>query len=435
MTAEGVSNTDAARYSAEWWQQYLANDRDEAFWRSWTRDLIRTMKTTPAVDQRQELKNYADWVGSTLKQANADPVLLAACANEFARVAKTLGASGDDTDVIAALNDAIQLVRTVGKPTTKLYRALAACHGSERNEDSNRKSALESAIEGLKPGSSGWADVMLDLSQYYTDISQYDNALNVIAEIRDKLPADMLARRYECGASVYEGYVKISSMRDLVGAEGDLERALTYEAGASRDVDLAMWVSMAYYRKGRLAQMRHDHPEAVSNYLKAEEVRGRWPRDPRTFAFIHLRIAEALTASGKLGEAKQHLDRSDDLFRACSDKGTGRIQYCVALAAYEVANGDVDAGIETLRRTRADAREIGFHRGEALCAGQLAMLYARRGQLQSAAGAFYDLARTGLDGELGRNGTARLLRKLPTLVKAFSIKTNVRSSESPAEKS
>jgi hypothetical protein len=64
------------------------------------------------------------------------------------------------------------------------------------------------------------------------------------------------------------------------------------------------------------------------------------------------------------------------------------------------------------------------------------MLHARQGQLPSAIAAFYDLARTGLDGELARNGTARLLSKLPTLVKAFSIKTDARpSGDPPTEKS
>lgn len=432
MNTEATSTSGQTQPGPGSWRQRLAKDRDKLYWSTGTRELMRRMRATSTLAQRSELKNYVNWMDVTVaRRADIDPALLVKFTEQFAQLAKILGASGD-AGVVAALDQAIELVNSVGKSATKLYLAKAACCGSVLNEHSERSAALEKAVRSTKQGSARWADVMLALSQYYTDVSQYDRALAVIAELREKLPGDLLATRYECGASVYEGYAKIASMRDLAGAERDLERALTFESGADHDSETAMWVSMAYYRKGRLAQMRQDYTDAVSNYLKAKAVRERRARDPRTFAFIHLRIAESLTASGHLVDAEEHLGLSYSLFDACSDRGSGWLQYWLARADFEVASGRPEVGIETLKKAGLDARKIGFHRGELLSLGRLVVLHTRRFELQSTISAVYSVIRTVLDGELRRNGSRRLLRRLPTLVKTLCIRTIDQDRNAPA---
>jgi tetratricopeptide (TPR) repeat protein len=422
MDAEATSPSDGVQPGPGTWRQRLAKARGKLYWANTTRELVNRMTTMPVLEQRSELKNYINWIDVTLAlRTDIDPTLLVQFAEQFARLAKVLGASGDP-GMIVGLDQAIELVSSVGKSTTTLYLAKAACCGSLMNEHSERSGALEEAIRSTEQGSARWADAMLALSQYYTDVSKYDRALAVIAELREKLASDLLATRYECGASVYEGYAKMASMRDLAGGERDLERALTFESGANQHAETAMWVSMAYYRKGRLAQMRRDYLGAVPNYLKAKELREKWWRDPRTFGFIHLRIAESLTASGHLDEAEQHLGMSKSLFKACSDRGSGWLQCCIAQAVLDIAMGRPEAAIETLEKTLLEAREIGFHRGELLCLGRLAVLHARRREVRSTIGVVFGVIRTGLGGELGRNGTGRLLRGLPVLVKTLSTR-------------
>lgn len=387
------------------------------------------MKAASALEQRPELKNYIHWMDVTAsEQCDIDPDLLFKFCEQFARIAKVLGA--EDPGIIAALDQALALVHQFGGPTTKLYLAKAACCGSVMTEHAVRKMALEDAVRTTKEGTAKWADAMLALSQYYTDVSRYDDAIATIKELREKLSTDLLTTRYECGASVYEAYAKIASMRDPDGAERDLERALMFESDTDRHEETAMWVSMAYYRKGRLAQMRQNHVSAVSNYLKAKQVRERWARDPRTFAFIHLRIAESLTSSGRLAEAEEQLDLSKRLFDACSDRSSGWLQCCLARADLEVALGRPDVGIDSLNRARLEARQLGFRRGELLCLVRLTTLHARRYELRPTINAVSGLMRAGLDRELKGKRALHLLRQLPALARNVSIKIGQQVAES-----
>jgi tetratricopeptide (TPR) repeat protein len=405
------------------WRRRLARDRDRSYWRAGTEDLIAAMRSVPATDQRADLKNYANWMAVTAKRRpDVSGRLVAAFAGEFARVATTLGEAGD-VGVIVALDQAIELVRSVGRPTTKLHLAKAACYGSLVNEHAERDAALTEAVRSTRPGTARWADAMLARHQYYTNASQYKKAGEILTEVRKGLPADLVAARYECGLSMHEGYLKIVSMRDLAGAERDLAKALTFEAEAVEDVEFAMWVSMAHYHRGRIAELRGDHSGAVSGYLRAKAVRERWPRDPRTFAFYHLRIAESLIALGRLEFAKEHLDRSADLFRSCSDRGPGWLQCWLARASLEVAEGRYDVAVDTVDQARQQAREMGFHRGELLCLGYLVMLHVRHGRLLPAAATGLRVLHTGLHGELRRNGVSRLLRRLPTLIRILFSRT------------
>jgi tetratricopeptide (TPR) repeat protein len=412
MSSDAVSSETNSQPS---WRQRLRNDRNQAYWTRCTEEFVRQMRAKPPLDQRPELKNYAHWIDFTAEQrADIRPALLVRFTNEFARLAKVLGESGD-VGVIAALDRAIELIQSIGKSTVRLQLAKAACYGCLMNEHADRRATLARAVDIAPEGGPVWAEAMLDLCQYYADVSQYDRARAAIAQFREKLPHGLLKTRYECAASVYDAYIKISSMHDLVGAEQDLERALTYEDMAEHDPAIAAWVSMAYYRKGRLDQMRQHYDQAIANYRVAHEVRGRWMRDPRTFAFINLRIAESYTAIGDLAVAKKYLEESSDLFKVASDRGTGWLQCSLARAAYEVADGRPDAGIKTLNMTRLQAKDIGFHRGELLCLGRLMVLHTQRRDLHSALRTVYAMIGTG---ELRRNDVIRLLRRFPTLIKA-----------------
>ena len=294
------------------WQQRLRDGRGRSYWARCTREFIHQMRSASPSEQRSALKNYANWIHYTAgRRADIRPTLLVSFTTEFARLAKVLGEPGD-AGIIDALDRAIELTQSIGRSTAQLKLAKAACYGALVNEHEDRRSALVDAVDTAAEGGPVWAEAMLNLCQYYADTSHYDHARSVIKRFRDGVSADSLARRYECAASVYEGYIKVVSMRDLAGAERNFERALTFQEMADHDATVAMWISMAYYQRGRLRQMRQNYTEAIANYRLASQVRSRWAHDFRTFAFINLRIAESYTAVLDLDAAERHLQESAD---------------------------------------------------------------------------------------------------------------------------
>ena len=399
------------------WRQKLAVARqDTGYWTANTRNLIEQMRSARASQLRGQMKNYAYWIGYSADNLQwVDFGLFSQFIESFARLAANLGEPGD-AGVAAALDQAIELIATQGGSVTRLYLSKADYYRTLSNEDSQRREAILAAIAHATTGSAEWADAMLSYGGYLVDISHYKQAITVTAELRTELAPDLLERKYECGAKIIDVYARFASFRSLAGTERAVRHVLDYESRIGEDVDLARWVSMAYYYMARLAEIKGCHVTALKFYLKAIEIRESFLEDARVMGFFHARIAGLLGEAGISSMARDHLNIASDLFRISANQGSGLFQVYLGFAALDAADGNYEAASVAAQQALAIARSLGMWRGELQSLGYLLILHLRKGQLRCAFSISGAVIRTMKGGELKRNGIIRLMGIAPILL-------------------
>ena len=137
----------------------------------------------------------------------------------------------------------------------------------------------------------------------------------------------------------------------------------------------------------------------------------------QALAFLHVRIAEPLTAVGLFDAARDHLNLALELFQLSANHNSGRLQAQLGFASLSAAHGKLNDALQTVEASRIQARGMGFWRGELLCLGFLLALNVRGRRLRQVPQLIIDILRTVQGGELGRNNSILLLSKAPMMLR------------------
>jgi tetratricopeptide (TPR) repeat protein len=195
-----------------------------------------------------------------------------------------------------------------------------------------------------------------------------------------------------------------------------LRDACGYEQAGAADPGIRRWVATAYHYLGRIAEVGQKYASALSFYLRGQAIQEKRPGDLQALAFLHVRIAELLIAVGLFEAARDHLNLALELFQPSANHGSGRLQAELGFATLRAAQGQLDEALDAVEASRAQARDMGFWRGELLCLGYLLALNVRGRRVRPLPRLLIDKARTLRGGEPGRNNTFRLLTKLPVVL-------------------
>jgi tetratricopeptide (TPR) repeat protein len=96
------------------------------------------------------------------------------------------------------------------------------------------------------------------------------------------------------------------------------------------DPDIRRWVATAYHYLGRIAEVNRRYKTALSLYLQGQAIQDECPEELQALAFLHVRIAEPLTAVGLFEAARDHLNLALELFQL-SAKGVWPHGACFSL--------------------------------------------------------------------------------------------------------
>ena len=417
------------------WKQRFAAARGSEYWAANTRILMRDARTYRGEQLQRRLKHFAFWAEYSAKVPDsADTELLAEFVNDFSRLAGNYGVLGE-ADIATALDHAIALRQRNGDSTTRLHLAKARYLATLSLEEDERESALLAAVGGEAVGTELWAEATLAYAWYYIDVSLYDQALRMLKTLEAALPQPLFDQKYRCGALTMSGVALFTSFQDLRAAEQCLRDACQYESAGAEDPEIRRWVATAYHYLGRIAEVGQKYATALSLYLQGQAVQDECPEELQALAFLHVRIAEPLTAVGLFESARDHLNLALELFQLSANHSSGRLQAELGFAALDAAQGQFDDALDTVEASRIQARDMGFWRGELLCLGYLLALNVRGRHFRRVPQLLIAIARTIRGGELGRNSTLRLLSKVPTMlgIAVRRMSHRARMGKAPAE--
>ncbi|MFI5473498.1 hypothetical protein ACIA6D_25050 [Streptomyces cacaoi] len=393
--------------------RYLAVQRSPERWEAWARLLMAQAGTLPPEELRAESASFASALDDWLKLATpADESVVADFLRALSWMAANFG-EPDGSALGAALDGAIAAARDSGRQVVELQLAKATYISARAAEEHEREQSLLDAVAAAEAGSHGWAQATLALSRYYVDASRYRAATAALAAFRTALHGTKLPQYYLCGALVAEGVALVTSFRTPDRAESCLQEACAYEG-----VDVAevtQWVATAYHYRGRLAELRRDHAEALRLYAHGRSLPGRVPESIASDAFIDLRMVEPLVASRLYQAAEEHIVEAQRMFRLASNSSSGLQQCSIALASLASHRGRMAEAEEILQKTLKDARKVGFWRGELLCLGYLMVLTLRLRRPAQAFRHFWQIVRSVRAGELERNNPVLLAARIPSM--------------------
>ncbi|MFI5877641.1 hypothetical protein ACIBAH_35535 [Streptomyces sp. NPDC051445] len=375
--------------------------------------LVVQTGTLPPEELRAESASFANALEHWLAlAAPADQAILA----DFLRALSWMAANFGEPEGSAlgiALDRAIAAARDSGEQLVELQLAKATYISARAAEAHEREQALLDAIAAAEAGSHAWAQATLALSRYYVDASRYRAAAASLAAFRAALPDTHLPQYYMCGALVAEGVALVTSFRAPDRAESCLRQACAFKNVEVAEV--TQWVATAYHYRGRLAELRNDHAEALRLYSYGRSLPGRVPESIASDAFIDLRMVEPLVASGLYRAAHEHIVEAQRMFRLASNSSSGLQQCSIALASLASHQGRTAEAEQILQETLQDAREVGFWRGELLCLGYLMVLAVRLRRPAQACKHFWQIVRSIRAGELERNNPVLLAARIPSM--------------------
>jgi tetratricopeptide (TPR) repeat protein len=399
------------------WEARLAAERlDVDRWRIHVVGLVDRARTEPAREIQRDYATYVFTVGEIVaKPGILDADLMSAFFTEFGRLAANLGDPDRDRRVARALDQAITVQRQLGGEVAELYLAKAASLRSLETESEGRLNAIQAAISSSLPGSETWAEAIVTLSAYQIEVSQYDEAIATIERLREHLPAHLFETKFRCAALVTEGTARFASFQDLGRAHELLAEACTFAPEAD-DQAIARWVANAHHYLARIAEVNRHYGEAVDLYLQGKSFQDLCREDIEASAFIHLRMAEPLTAAGNLLDARDHLDEAKRLVETGSNISSSSLQVQLGYATLKAATGELRDAERIARDALHSARRTSSWRAELLSLGYLLVLGIRRRRPDKILLVSFHILRTAIFGELRRNKLLKLLARIPVIL-------------------
>lgn len=392
--------------------------RNGDWWLRNTRLLIEIARTGNARTWHGEMGNFVHWIGICGQSPElCEPNVLADFVAEFARLAGSVGeAAVEGESVEQTLDRAIVMAEQRGQPVIPLFRAKAVYHRTRQTESPLRVAALDEALRRVEPGSDDWVAVLVDLSEYYVEVSRYADAVKVLEPIERVRGYGDLQPRQRLGVDVARGVALLTAFQRLRRADFYLARACDVEIDPVADPDAGAWLARGLHYRARMAEANRRFATALNLYLAGLEVQKRLPEDTNALGFVHLRIAELLIGGDLRNSAQHHLKEAEDLFRFGSNVASGRLQCRLGQAVLYASSGrERDARSETVKAL-AECRRIKYWRGEFLSLCYLLLFDLKRLRVKLTMSNIAALIRTMRRGELRRNNLLLMLRNLPVLL-------------------
>lgn len=365
---------------------------------------------------------------SVLNQPDlVDQTLLVEYISEIIRFVENVGLGFEFGK--AFIDRSIDVYRSANYPLVELYLTKARFLRLEKLENQERERAFQAACADARQRHNleSLIKALLQLAEYYTEVSLYENALRTCHECERIIQDKSLEGRgqfylprvlTDFGMNYTTMLQYKQARRYFLQAKEVLEGNLALLREAQTSYPGKRTLSTVLHYLGRIAEAQGYFGEAMYYYVESERYQLMCPEELSATAFQHLRFGELLTSTGLVREARDHIRLSQELFNHIQFSSSGSVLVGLAWASISQQEGDYKRARLYLLRAREDARARNFVRGELLCLVKLFWLELHHFQVHHAFSIFYQGMMTWRNGELHRSGGLRLFRKYLTQVLA-----------------
>jgi tetratricopeptide (TPR) repeat protein len=318
------------------------------------------------------------------------------------------------------IDRAIDVYSIAGYSLIDLYLAKARFLRLDRLENPTREMALKDA-EAYAQNSQIKEDlvkVLIALTEYYTDISRYDISIRICEDCENIIKDDKQLSIYypklmiNLGINYYYHLLDYKMAENyLLKAKENLEMSNIEEGEQISDWSNKSNLAICLHYLGRVAEAKGNLLGAMNYYIEGEKYQQMCPEDLSETAFFHLRLGELLTSAKLLNQARDHIQKSQEIFDKIQYESSGRIQVALAWASIYNKEGNYKRAREYMIAAREDARQKKFPRGELLCLVKLFWLDIKYFRIHRAIYTFFESMKTLYSGELERNHGLRLIGK------------------------
>ncbi len=317
----------------------------------------------------------------------------------------------------AFMDRAISVYCQAGFSPIELYQEKASLLRLNQLESAEREQALLEAKRYAE--ATGNAEtllrVLLSCAAYYTEVSQYQKALQACLECEQLIQRHSQLQKYKPKLLTFFGmnYTPLFKYRlaksYLLQAKAllDTERDRRDEAEGD-DIWVSTMETIHHYL-GRIAEGEGHVEEAMRYYIEEYWYLQMFAQEPRArIGFYHLRLGELLISASLVEQARDHLLLSQEIFDAIQFSSSGRLQVSLAWAALYSKEGNYARARDYLLAAREETRNKHFSRGELWCLVKLFWLELGHVHLYRAIATFIQALGTWRHGELRRNEGTRL---------------------------
>jgi tetratricopeptide (TPR) repeat protein len=317
----------------------------------------------------------------------------------------------------AFIDRAIEVYQKAGFSPVDLYLTKADLLRLDQLESVEREQALMEAkgYAEVSGNEEMLLKVFLSCAVYYTEVSQYQKALQACQESEQLIERHSQLQKYKPKLLTFFGmnYTPLFKYQQakeyLLQAKAllDTERDRWDEA-ESYDIWVSSMDTIHHYL-GRIYEAEGHMQEAMRYYAEQYRYLQMFTREPRSrFGFFHLRLAELLISASLLQQARDHLLQSQEIFDAIEFSSSGRLQVSLAWAALYSKEGDYASARKFTLKAREEARNKHFPRGELWSLVKLFWLELGHLHLYRALVTALQALGTWRHGELRRNEAFRL---------------------------
>lgn len=317
----------------------------------------------------------------------------------------------------AFMDKAIHVYRLAGFSPIELYQAKADLLRLDQLESAEREQALLEAKRYAEDSGNveTLLKVLLSCAVYYTEVSQYQKALQVCQECEQLIERHSHLQKYKPMLLTFFGMNYTPLFKHQLAKSYLMQAKVLLDTERDRRDDAAnqeIWASpmeTIHHYLGRILEAEGHLQEAMRYYVEGYRYLQMFAQEPRArVAFYHLRLAELLISASLVEQARDHLLMSQEIFDAIQFSSSGRLQVSIAWGALYSKEGNYARAREYVLAAREEARNKHFQRGELWCLVKLFWLELGHVHLYRAIVTFIQALGTWRHGELRRNEAFRL---------------------------
>lgn len=318
----------------------------------------------------------------------------------------------------AFMDKAISVYCQAGFSPLELYHEKASLLRLNQLESAEREQALLEARRYAEATDNAETllRTLLSCAVYYTEVSQYQKALQVCQECQELIEHYKELQKYKAKLLAFVGmnytplfkYQLAKSYLLQAKTLLDAERDKMEDVGQDDDIWVSTMETIHHYL-GRIAEAEGHVQEAMRYYVEDYRYLHMFVQEPRArVAFYNLRLGELLISASLIEQARDHLRLSQEIFDAIQYSSSGRLQVSLAWAALYSKKGNYIWARDYLITARQETQSRQFLRGELWCLVKLFWLELGHFHLLRAIATFIQALGTWRHGELRRNEGFRL---------------------------
>jgi tetratricopeptide (TPR) repeat protein len=303
----------------------------------------------------------------------------------IAEILRFVGNVGLGFEFGEAFIDRIMVVyRQCGYSLIELYLAKAKFFPIDAHEHGVREKIFFDAKKYAEEVGDydGLISILLALTDYYTATGQYKKSINTCKKCENIIKENSVLSGYQpfilasLGVTYFTMCDPMKARRYLLMAKEMAENANDDDVKAEKYSINSILEWILHYL-GREAERSGDLYSAMVYYVKGHQYQQLVSEDPGGIAFYHLRVAEVLIAASRLDQAREHLQKSQEIIANIVIAGSAHEQVRATWAEFYDKAGEYEKARESIKGSIKEAERRNVLPIELLCLLKLLSLEIR----------------------------------------------------------